>query len=396
MRCFGRMAVAALCGALLLSASAEASSYVITALGTLGGDHTDASAINEYGQAVGLSRDSSGDYRAFLWTPGGTDGVASNPQMKDLGTLGGDGVKVWDVNNLGQVIGRSQTSAGGWRAFLWTPGGTDGVSSNPQMKDLGHLGGPDFSEALGINDLGQVVGRAGADGGVYHAFLWTPGGTGGVLTNPEMEDLGTLGGWHSRAFGINDAAEVVGGARLAGNDDEHATLWSGASITDLGTIGSWDSVAGDVSETGLVAGNLFDLKDASVPILAFLWTPGGTDGDPSNPQMKTLGTLGGVGSQVYNMNDYGEVVGSSETLLGDRHAFLYTNGAITDLNDMFLPGFGEVLTIAQDINNRGQIVSRQYLLTPIPEPISLIFFGTGVVGVFGFVAKKKMRGRTAP
>ena len=28
---------------------------------------------------------------------------------------------------------------------------------------------------------------------------------------------------------------------------------------------------------------------------------------------------------------------------------------------------------------------------PIPEPISLIFFGTGVVGVFGFVARKRMR-----
>jgi len=28
---------------------------------------------------------------------------------------------------------------------------------------------------------------------------------------------------------------------------------------------------------------------------------------------------------------------------------------------------------------------------PIPEPISMIFFGTGVVGVFGFVSRRKMR-----
>ena len=28
------------------------------------------------------------------------------------------------------------------RGFLWTPGGTDGVPGNPQMKDLGALGGP--------------------------------------------------------------------------------------------------------------------------------------------------------------------------------------------------------------------------------------------------------------
>lgn len=32
-------------------------------------------------------------------------------------------------------------------------------------------------------------------------------------------------------------------------------------------------------------------------------------------------------------------------------------------------------------------------LAPIPEPVSAIFFGTGLVGVFGFVARKKMRAR---
>jgi len=32
-------------------------------------------------------------------------------------------------------------------------------------------------------------------------------------------------------------------------------------------------------------------------------------------------------------------------------------------------------------------------LEPVPEPISMIFFGTGVVGVFGYVARRKMRSR---
>ncbi len=32
----------------------------------------------------------------------------------------------------------------------------------------------------------------------------------------------------------------------------------------------------------------------------------------------------------------------------------------------------------------------------IPEPISMIFFGTGLVGVLGYVARRKMRGRTTP
>jgi hypothetical protein len=30
-------------------------------------------------------------------------------------------------------------------------------------------------------------------------------------------------------------------------------------------------------------------------------------------------------------------------------------------------------------------------LTPIPEPVSMIFFGTGLVGVAGFMKRRKMR-----
>ena len=32
-------------------------------------------------------------------------------------------------------------------------------------------------------------------------------------------------------------------------------------------------------------------------------------------------------------------------------------------------------------------------VSPIPEPVSLIFFGTGLVGVFGFVARRRMQAK---
>ncbi|MEW5803064.1 MAG: hypothetical protein AB1847_13270 [bacterium] len=41
------------------------------------------------------------------------------------------------------------------------------------MVDLGTLGGA-YSEAYGINDAGQIVGRAQASSGEYHAVLWNP------------------------------------------------------------------------------------------------------------------------------------------------------------------------------------------------------------------------------
>jgi len=66
-----------------------------------------------------------------------------------------------------------------------------------------------------------------------------------------------------------------------------------------------------------------------------------------------------------------------------------------------LPGFHEGSTCApKSINKAGQIIGygtfedekRQgYLLTPIPEPISMIFFGTGLVGVVTYVSRRRMR-----
>ena len=53
-----------------------------TDLGTLGGDESDAWAVNERGQVTGAAATASGERHAFLWDP-----VTG---MTDLGTLGGN------------------------------------------------------------------------------------------------------------------------------------------------------------------------------------------------------------------------------------------------------------------------------------------------------------------
>jgi probable HAF family extracellular repeat protein len=142
--------------------------FPITDLGTLGGAHSGAVAINDRGQVAGGSTTATGEGHAFLWRKG---------TMTDLGTLGGRSSSAVAINNRGQVVGTSATTNGsspfgtGPHAFRWQKG---------TMTNLGDLG-QRISTASAINDHGQVVGTFSFPG---YAFLWQ---------NGTMTDLGTLG-----------------------------------------------------------------------------------------------------------------------------------------------------------------------------------------------------------
>ncbi len=72
--------------------------------------------------------------------------------------------------------------------------------------------------------------------------------------------------------------------------------------------------------------------------------------------MTDLGTLGGIESYAWAINNAGQVVGWASTSSGERHAFLYSKGTMTDLG--VLPGGTE--SFAQGINNAGQVVGYAY------------------------------------
>jgi probable HAF family extracellular repeat protein len=163
---------------------------VMRDLGTLGGTHSEATAINERGQVVGWSRAADGSPHAFFWDNGTLQDlgpVALFPRGISWGSL-----VLWSpvhINDRGQVVGNRPEGG----TFLWEDGGTEALPLDLVMD---------------INNRGQVVGAAlrPDTGGVPRriAALWD----GGLVT-----DLGTLGGDSSWAVAISNTGWVVGSAR---------------------------------------------------------------------------------------------------------------------------------------------------------------------------------------
>jgi probable HAF family extracellular repeat protein len=88
--------------------------------------------------------------------------------------------------------------------------------------------------------------------------------------------------------------------------------------------------------------------------------------------MTDLGTLGGSESQADGINAGGLTVGWSRTASGARHAVLWDSGRMVDLNSLVNIGAGVWLEEATATNGVGQIVAngsngRAYLIAlPLP------------------------------
>ena len=273
-------------------------------LGTLGGILSVAYALNEHGQVAGYSTTATGAVHAFLWTPGAG--------MRDLGVLdGGTSSRARGINDRGDVVGQSTLPRTGARepethAFLWTPAGG--------MQDLGALGsGLTSSVAYDINNVGQVVGRSySADQFVFpptdpeflsRAFLWSPG--------QGMQDLGALSGGHATAYAVNDAGQVVGKSWLSTftappyGPNLRAVLWEpGQGIRELGSLwgGPYNSAAYGINEAGQVVGES-DLGIAfqdGFPLQGFVWTA--ADG------IEALSPTTGI-TTARDINNHQQVVG---------------------------------------------------------------------------------------
>ena len=117
--------------------------------------------------------------------------------------------------------------------------------------------------------------------------------------------------------------------------------------------------------------------------------------------MNDLGTLaGGTSSLAEAINDQGQVVGYSSIAGGKLHGFIDSNGSMVDLNTLIPSGSGLTISVAFGINDAGQIVARgvnsagqdyALLLTPVPEPSSVVLMIVGLAGATAYVRRAASR-----
>jgi probable HAF family extracellular repeat protein len=372
-------------------AIAQKPSYTLTDLGPAGNMFSQANQVNNNGFVAGLAMLPGGAEHSYMWYEG---------IYADIGGLGGTNSAAGGVNNLGQVMGGAETTAKDLNNENFCGYGT-GLQclvykwQNGIVTALPTLGGTNANWG-GINNAGEIAGVAEtgvrdpkcpavvASNGTgpqvldYEPVIWGPGPD--EIRQLPLPSGDTVG----YAFAINDNGQAVGMTGTCATTtlpgpaaSRHAVLWENGAITDLGNLGGTynpaalgvGNVALNVNNKGQVVGS--SAIRGSAHNHAFLWS--------REAGMQDLGTLpGDVMSAGFFINNRGEVVGASLAApgppTGTPRPFLWINGRMLDLTTLVPANSPLQLLPASSINDRGEISGfgvtsngevHAYLLTPV-------------------------------
>jgi probable HAF family extracellular repeat protein len=307
--------------------------YSVTDLGTLGGTQTMAFAINNLGQAIGKSRNTSDKDRAVLFEHG---------TVRDLGTLGGAASHALAINNLGHIVGSAETAVGLSVPFLYRTN---------QMENLGIT---EAGDALGINDRGDIVGVTAE--------------TGFAILDSVKSNLGF------RPFAINNRRNAVGSA----------PDYTGTQNPVIRDLEIHPPFIDDPNENGFISAQVYGGGGAYAINDARQFTGLIEDGNYRQYRvgapLYSEGVLQNLtsGYTAYavglGINRWGEVVGSYlprwtgyylghptsdpplPSELKDKEALIANPAGVTNLNALIPATSGWRLLEATDINDAGQIV----------------------------------------
>ena len=224
------------------------------------------------------------------------------------------------------------------------------------IEDLGTLPGDSSSVAMGINQLGDVVGWSAGPTGT-RAFVYTTAG--GMTALPAL-----AGRPVSTARAINGNGIVVGTASTGGSDVGRAVRWQSGVATDLGALagGSFSEARG-VNATGTIVGSSSTDGGGLLGTHAFRY------GDASG--MVDL-TPGDDNAHAEGINDAGQIVGWR-----NGRAFRRTGTTFTDLG---VPtGFAQSRAFA--INGTGQVAG--HVISGSGNAERIFRYANGVMTLIG-------------
>lgn len=309
--------------------------------------------LNDRGQVVGWAETSDNISRAFLWDRGVMTELRIESARETLAV---------SINNRGEIAGGALID-GKRRTFLWLKDRTLDLGVIDSHPVLGLPG--NFIAGGRINENSQVVFSLLDERGEKRTAIWADN----ISSFPysARKELSTSG------IALNNRHEIAG-QLFTWNPATRSTvfLWSKGELRDLGGLGGQRASATAINDAGVIAGWALpsgkDLKQAR----AFVY---------STDSMTSLGSLGGAASRAYGLNEEGAVVGYSLAADAAPSAFLWRpdDGSMRDLNEFTKMPPGWRLSVANAVNNHGQILAqgsgngktRAFLLNPVGLEISL-------------------------
>jgi uncharacterized membrane protein len=311
--------------------------------------------------------------------------------ITDLGTLSGQSSSVaTGINNSGQVVGISYNSSDGYFTqvfpqtanpprFTETGGGAQSfLYSNGQLTQINPTGGL----AMSINNSGQAVG--GQYSSINNLGQYVGGDGAGIITNnsPTTTNVLVSGGTTTTLpalfvpYSVNDSGQVAGFLIVDahGGSDFHPAIYQNGQVTDLfSTVASgqyYDSRAIAINQNGDMIITVQPTLPQGQPVQSYLYSP-------ATGQLTNITALpGGSGLLSAALNNKEQVVGNG---------FLYSNGTIQTLLSLIPAGSGWSNLNATGINDAVQIVGQgtydgqqvAFMMTPdaVPEPGTLAIWG---------------------
>jgi len=332
--------------------------YKITDLGTEGNDNL--------GCAMSLNNEGWTEIMAGNLPPGQQDnlfGQLLNGRALidvggfklDLGTLGGQNSWMnWgEISDLGQVVGYSETGVPDPNSEDICGFGTH-LTCLPFLWQFFHMSalptlGGNNGQASAINNRGQIVGFA--ENGAVDSSCPT-NTTNNRIQLPVLWENGKArafptvdGDPDGIAFWINNRGQAVGDSRNCTQTVIHAVSWENGTASPLPDLGN-GAIAQGINDQGQIVGTVGS-SDGTTQYGA-LWQDG---------VLTNLGLLpGDFAGEASGINNKGQVVGSNfDSKFNWSHAFIWQNGVMTDLNTLFPASSNLFATMANKINESGQI-----------------------------------------